>query len=222
MIAVSPDDRRIAVVVATFTATGASTRLYVEDLSGGGHHVDLFTQSGTTTLWPIGWRGTTSLVLGKINACVQAGGPLCCVPLELHVVDPATATRRFTMGGSACHLAGDPTPAGVVCLDTATFTRASLVDWTAITRRSVATTGPELAYLSPDGAHIALVDNSGTTIAETHKSMTGLFTCGWIDDTHVLSGGDGQLQPRIANVMDGTTIPVPAQGICAGRLPGGL
>ena len=46
--------------------------------------------------------------------------------------------------------------------------------------------------------------------------------CTWLDDTHVLSGGDPQHQPRLANVANGSMVPVAAQGDCAGRLPGGL
>ena len=222
MFAVSANDQKIAVVVATFTAKGSTTRLYVEDLNGGGHHVNLFTQSGATTLWPIGWRGSTALVLAKVNSCTQGGGPFCCSPIELHVVDPATATRRFTVGSNACHVAGAATPAGVVCIDTASVSKASLVDWLGISRRSVTTVGPELAYVSPNGGLIALVDNNGTTIAETNVNMAGLFACTWMDDIHVLSGGDPQHQPRIGNVTNGSMVPVAAQGDCAGRLPGGL
>src|SRR5438132_902047 len=55
MFAVSPDDSRIAVIVNDYTASGAATRLYVEDLNGGGNHLDLFSESGARTLWPFGW-----------------------------------------------------------------------------------------------------------------------------------------------------------------------
>ena len=53
-------------------------------------------------------------------------------------------------------------------------------------------------------------------------SIAGMFACTWIDDTHVLSGGDAQHQPRVAQVTSGGMVPVAAQGDCAGRLPGGL
>src|SRR4029077_2869017 len=75
MFAVSPDDRRIAVVVATFNSGGASTILYVEDLNGGSNHVVLFTESGAYTIWPIGWHGTANLVVAKVAACLQNVGP---------------------------------------------------------------------------------------------------------------------------------------------------
>src|SRR5207249_654951 len=144
MFTVSPDDRRIAVVVNDYTASGASTKLYVEDLSGAGNHIDTFSQSGSRTLWPVGWHGTNNLVVAVVASCTSGGGPFCCGPLELHVVDPATAT------------------------------------------------------------------------------IPGMFACTWLDDTHVLSGGDAQHQPRVADVVNGRIAPVAAQGDCAGRLPGGL
>ncbi len=108
--AVSPDDQRIAVIVDDFTSSGVALKLYVEDLNGGTNHVDIFNSNGTTGLWPIGWHGG-SLVVAKIRACSQGGGPFCCGPIELHVVDPTTAARRFTLGGTSCLIAGDPSPA---------------------------------------------------------------------------------------------------------------
>ena len=81
---------------------------------------------------------------------------------------------------------------------------------------------PKLQYLSPNGSQVALVDNNGTSIAGTNISMAGIFACAWIDDTHVMSGGDPQHQPRVGNVTNGTMVPVAAQGDCAGRLPGSL
>src|SRR5260370_3276745 len=121
MFAVSPDDQRIAVVVSDFTASGVSIRLYVEDLNGGTNHVDIFNSTGAYGLWPIGWHGTDNLVVAKVPSCSQGGGLFCCGPLELHVVDPATAVRRYTLGGPDCVIAGSPSPAGAACEVTAGF-----------------------------------------------------------------------------------------------------
>ena len=222
IFAVSPDDRRIAVVVADYTLSGASTRLYVEDLNGGGNHLNLFTQTGSRTLWPVGWRGTNNLVLAVVASCTQGGGPFCCGPLELHVVDPATATRRFTLGNAAsCLIAGSPSPAGVACESTS-FTQATVLNWTAGTVRTLAINGPSFIYVSPTGSMIAMVDNTGTSFTIGAATINGMFACEWIDDTHVLSGGDPQHQPRVAEVINGTIVPVPAQGDCGGRIPGGF
>lgn len=220
MFAVSPDDKRIAVVVVNYNATGASTRLYVEDLAGSTNHIDIFSETGASTLWPVGWHGTNNLVLAKVVSCTQGGGPFCCGVQELHVVDPATATRRFTLGSTtSCPIVGAASPAGVVCWD---GTNSRVLNWTAGVVRTYPVQGPELQLLSPSGSHIALVDNTATVIQDTGKSLPNMFACTWVDDSHVLSGGDPQHQPRIADVTTGTMVPVPTQGDCAGRLPGGL
>ncbi len=182
--AVSPDDQRIAVIVDDFTSSGVALKLYVEDLNGGTNHVDIFNSNGTTGLWPIGWHGG-SLVVAKIRACSQGGGPFCCGPIELHVVDPTTAARRFTLGGTSCLIAGDPSPAGVACEDSATFTKVSVVDWTGNTLRGFSVAGPTPAYLSPDGRLVALYsfEGSGVTKFEGTTLTLNMQTCGWIDST---------------------------------------
>ncbi len=220
MFAVSPDDQRIAVIVSDFTASGVSLRLYVEDLNGATNHVEIFNSTGAFGLWPIGWHGNDNLVVAKVPSCAQGGGQFCCGPLELHVVDPATATRRFTIGGPTCVLAGPPSPAGAVC-ENNTFTVATIYNWTAVQIGGFPIGSPTPAYLSPDGQHVAVVSGSTTAIYRTNTTLK-LQACGWIDSTHVISGGDVQQQPRIGNVTTGAVIPVAVQGTCAGRLPGGL
>jgi hypothetical protein len=222
MFAVSPDDQRIAVIVDDFTSSGATTRLYLEDLNGGGNHVDVFSESGAYTLWPTGWHGTNNLVVAKVPACTQGGGPFSAGPQEFHVVDPRTALRRFTVGGPTCVIAGPPSAAGAVCEDTAAFAQANVVSWTGTTSRSLTIAGPTLAYLSPNGSQVALVGSVGTVIQESSRQFAGMQACGWIDDTHVFSGGDTQLQPRVGDVTNGNVVPIAAQGDCAGRIPGGL
>ena len=220
MFAVSPDDQRIAVIVDDYTTSGASTRLYVEDVNGGGNHADIFSESGARTLWPVGWHGSNNLVVAVVPSCTQGGGPFCCGVQELHVVDPATAIRRFTLGGlTNCPIVGPASPAGAICWD---GTNSKVLNWTAGTIRTFPVQGPEIQLLSPNGSQVALVDNNGTTVQGTKVSMAGLFACAWVDDAHVLSGGDPQHPPRIADISNGNMLPVAAQGDCAGRLPGGL
>jgi hypothetical protein len=219
--AVSPDDQRIAVVVIDFNANGAATRLYVEDLNGGGHHLDLFTDSGAYTLWATGWRGTNNLVVAKVPSCLpQRGGPLCCGPQEFHVVDPATAVRRFTVGSPTCVIAGAPSPAGVVC---ETTTQANVLTWSGSTSTTYDVPGQTPAYISPDGQLVAIVSTTdpATTLFPS-KATVSIVACGWIDSSHLLSGGDTQRQPRVADIVTGKVVAVQAQGDCAGRLPGGL
>jgi hypothetical protein len=220
MFAVSPNDQRIAVVEDTYTASGANTVLYVEDLNGGTNHVKLFSETGAYTLWPIGWHGTDGLVVAKVPSCTQGGGPTCCGPQELHVVDPATGVRRYTIGGPTCIIVGAPSPHGALC-ENAEFTQVKELSWTGASVQSFAIQGPTPAYLSPDGAAIALDTDSGTTFAGAKQTLD-LVACGWIDATHVLAAGDTQQQARVGDITGGNIIPVPAQGTCGGRIPGGL
>lgn len=69
---------------------------------------------------------------------------------------------------------------------------------------------------------VAFIDNSGTSFTIGASTIAGMFASGWIDDGHVMSGGDAQHQPRVATVSSGALVPVAAQGDCGGRIPGGL
>jgi hypothetical protein len=223
LFAVSPDDTLMAVVVLDFTAGGATTKLYMYQLQAGGSQVLLFSQTGAYTLWPTGWHGSNNLVLAKVPACTQGGGPLCCGPQEFHIVDPKTAFRRFTVGGASCVIAGPPSPAGAVCEDTTAYAQANVLDWTGATVHSYPVSGPTPAYLSPDGTVFAVpVVAAPTTSVLPTNAIVNLTACGWIDNTHLLSGGDAQHQPSVGDVTTGQVVPVPAVGDCAGRIPGGL
>jgi hypothetical protein len=216
---VSPDDKRIAVVVSDFTATGAVTSLYVEDLSGGTNHKIIFNDTGVFSLWPIGWHGA-DLVVAKVSSCTSGGGPLCCGPRELHLVDAATAARKRTLGGPDCLPAGPPSKAGALC---ETSAQANVLDWSGTTTRSfsIEVGGGMNAYLSPNGNQAALVLNQDTTIEGSHTKFNGFLACGWIDSSRVL-GRDGDGKPQVGDTTAGTVVSVAAQGDCAGRIPGGL
>ena len=218
MFTVSPDDTRIVVVVAQFKTGGASTRMYIEDLNGGSNHIELFTESGAFGLWPIGWHGSM-LVVAKVPTCTQGGGPGCCSPIEFHVVDAGTAIRSSTVGSSTCPVIGPATPTGAAC---ATPAQINILDWTGATLRSYTISGYPNAYLSPNGRAVAEVVNADTILLGMDKTLPNVQACGWIDDTHVFTDGDVQRQARIADTTSGAVIPVNSQGICAGRIPGGL
>ena len=95
-------------------------------------------------------------------------------------------------------------------------------DWCGDTVRTLAINGPSFIYVSPTGSMIAIVDNAGTSFTIGAATINGMFACEWIDDTHVLSGGDPQHQPRVAEVVNGGIVPVAAAGDCGGRIPGSL
>ena len=150
--AVSPDDKRIAVVVIDFNAGGAATSLYVEDLKGGANHKVIFTERGAFTLWPMGWH-STDLVVAKVPVCAQGTGPFCCGPQELYVIDASTAARKVTLGGPTCIIAGPPSAGGSIC---ETDAQANVLDWPGATTRSFAIQGQSPAYLSPNSNQAAV------------------------------------------------------------------
>src|SRR5258708_380396 len=162
MFAVSPDDQRIAVIVSDFTSAGAAIKLYVEDLNGGTNHADIYSQANAFSLWPIGWHGTDNLVVAKVPACTQGGGPFSASPLELHVVDPATAVRHFTLGGPTCVVAGAASPAGRVWEGTSTSLLKHLT-WTGCILKTLPPHTLAPAHPSPPGHSIAVVSACVTT-----------------------------------------------------------
>jgi hypothetical protein len=97
-----------------------------------------------------------------------------------------------------------------------------VLTWAAASIRSFSIQGFTPAYLSPNGSQVALTVNGETVVQESSKAFPGMQACGWIDETHVFSGGDAQRQPRVGDVTTGSVVPIAAQGDCAGRLPGGL
>jgi len=116
-------------------------------------------------------------------------------------------------------VAGWPSPSGVVC---ESDVQATVLSWTAATLRTFSVQGFTPAYLSPDGSLVAAIVNGDTVIQESSKTFPGMQACGWIDDTHVFSGGDAQRQPRVGDINTANVVPIAAQGDCVGRLPGGL
>lgn len=232
--AVSPDNRRIAVVVGDYSSSGVSLRLYVEDVIGGGHHIDLYKQAGSFGLWPIGWHGGM-LVLAQVPACrpgqaveccgtYMGPGPALAQPLELHVVDATTAARRFTIGGAGCTIAGPSTRAGTPCLTSSKTVR--ILDWAGVPLRTVSVTGDGPFYLSPNGAHLAYQPyDEATTWVEGFNPLA-MASCGWVDDTHIMSPGKdvgGLWDGKVGDITTGTMYdPKSLLGTCAGNVPGGL
>src|SRR5712691_627951 len=119
--AVSPDDKRIAVSIFSYgpLAQGdlvppyLGMRMYVEDLAGGDHHVDIFT-SNALAEFPIGWVGGNLLVAVSFPHCCQ-GPPSLGNPYlasSYHVVDPGTGRRLATICRSGLEPEGPVEPVG--------------------------------------------------------------------------------------------------------------
>jgi len=222
VFAVSPDDSQIAVAVITFPYP-AYTRIYVEDLSGGGHHVDLFS-SGTVLEWPVGWHQGHLVIAVGANAHPQnAYDGFIYGYGGYHVADASTGTRLATICDGI--IAYDPpVPAGTVC---GSFPNYVISDWSGATRPAPADDGCVGGALSPDGSMIAdcqgnprvvtFVVAGGTRIATQFSGMP----LGWIDGTHLVLKADNA-DLSIIDARAFTKTPIQAQGFFGGTIPGAL
>ena len=236
--AVSPDDNRIAVVVADLSDPSTiSERMYVEDLRGGGHHVDLFSTrqpiKTATAVWPMGWH-QGALVLAVVPACAYYWWSV--TPIEWRVVSASTAGELASIHADNCTLSLYPSPAGVACVSPAGL--ATRYDWTGkmvgLAQPPIA--GYELtqASLSPNGSSILFAppDYPSTySLSEVQRLPSGPYSdygnqsCLWIDEEHVLVGNSVmEFAPQTSShvLVPLKVIPLRMAALCDGRLPGGL
>ena len=235
--AVSPDDQRIAVSVFSFqtTSTGpvpTSVRLYVEDLAGGGNHVEIFS-STSLWVWPVGWHDG-KLVVAVGSPTKPQRGPYGAVT-EFHLVNPATGDRIQALGSAACPaVPALLSAAGTVCVAGDGSLQSQFWSGPNVTFLSNYRALNGGAMLSPDGTRVAVCCVPGVGEVEridapglggaikvlhgNHGPMTG---GGWLD-TAKLTYGIG----NILNVVDTTSpygpIPLAVHGELAGVIPGGL
>jgi hypothetical protein len=224
---VSPDNQRIAVMVEDLSGAAISLRLYVEDLRGGGHHTEIFANTtpkgkGGATLFPMGWH-EGMIVLAVMVACTFE--PAGLAPSEFHLVDAATAVRKVAIGSAGCVLNYWPQPAGIVCVDHSKLS-ANTYDWGGKVTRTWTTQADDYqAGLSPTGGGVFFTTGMGIgapppavrILGRTASvNVAGHTACLWLDDGNVLAP-DG-----VIAFPAGVVLPIPASGVCAGRLPGGL
>src|SRR5712692_7824780 len=222
VFAVTPDDSRIAVAVITFPYP-AKTRIYVEDLTGGGHRVELFS-SGSVFEWPVGWhQGHLVIAVGMNTPPQNAFDGFIYARSGYHVADASTGTRLATVCDGYMASA-PPVPAGTVC---ANYPNYQVSDWSGTTRPAPADQGCGGGALSPDGAMIADCQGSPTVVTLVVQDGTQIATqysgtpVGWIDNTHVvLRAANTDLS--IVDARAFTTTPIQAQGFFGGTIPGAL
>jgi hypothetical protein len=241
---VSPDDRRIAVLVEDLSpASTINLRLYVEDLRGGGHHSDIYSttlpKSSGATLWPVGWHQGL-LVLAVMTAC--SSDPIGLSPVAWHLVDPNTADRKVSIDSVSCVpgfglgvLGRWPSTAGVICRNHA---GTCLYAWTG-TQLACYSIYPfnqgEFSELSPSGGWIFIAGDRELCGSPTMQGRpatcvwapnpqggagvdaSDYLACLWIDDDHILAPN-----AVISSLSSATVIPLPKTGVCVGHYPGGL
>jgi hypothetical protein len=222
---VSPDDRRIAVMVEDFApAATIELSLYVEDLRGG-HRTNLYSATihkagGDTTMWPVGWH-QGNLVVATVPAC--SSSPVYH-PSAWRVLDASTGAEVAHIDTSNCFSRLTPSPAGVVCFDSVNLD-SRRYDWTgAMTSHQPQsfqsiTQSPQL---SPSGQDY-FIDRDGDWWAQAWAGGSGMRgtvqgrpACQWINDSAIMTPDSVVAYPSA------TVTPLPLAGQCAGRLPGGL
>ncbi len=221
--AVSPDDRRIAVVAVDYSSSPAVTRLYVEDLARSANHVELPYPVGAN-VWPVGWHaGQLVVALGSPPAQSVAGNPYGTFAGYL-LIDPTSGSR---LGALACNPAGPLAPTGSACL----VGGLHVEDFSG--RRQSPNTAPASvvsAAEAPDGAHVAFCCGDGRLqvwdVADGSVASLGAADSpeyGWIDESHLLVSDRAAPHPRVLDIATGSSLPVAAApGRVVARVPGGL
>lgn len=224
VFAVSPDDARIAVAILTFPYP-AKTRIYVEDLAGGGHHVELF--SSTTVLeWPVGWhQGHLVIGVGNNAPPQNAWEGFEWAYEGYHVADAATGDRIATVCPGYGTFSTPPVPAGTMCVR---FPKYEVSDWSGATRPIPQDAGCGGGALSPDGSFVA--DCQGNprtaTLVASDGSMKstpyGVDALGWIDANHVVIHRNADSSNAILDIGSLLLVETEAKGFFAGAIPGGF
>jgi hypothetical protein len=197
--AVSPDDKRIAVSIFSYGPLGQGDivppyigmRMYVEDVAGGDHHVDIFT-SNAVAEFPIGWVGGNLLVAVSFPHCCQ-GPPSLGNPYlasSYHVVDPGTGRRLATICRSGSEPEGPVEPVGAMCRG-ATGGPPEYFHWNGDSfpaPAAVPSGGPYLDAMSPDGSHFMIGGEPIRIISGSSDLLLNIsgYALGWLDAVHVV------------------------------------
>ncbi len=249
VFAVSPNDQRIAVSVLERSAEAfpslTHVRLYVEDLVGGGHHVDLFNSSNEF-VWPLGWHGG-NVVVAVGPPAVQAAPPNPYGSFGgYRLIDATTGSIRASLATEGCLPTGPLSAAGTACRGQQEW---ASMDWKGAVSHHFRAQGPADGYgaLSPLGDKVAVCCGSGPP-ASVPGSFQGIigpdgngpitvngmwWDPGWIDETHLVV----RVSPPYNKFTNPTPLPdqvfvydlvtramiqVTDSGFYAGRIPGAL
>ncbi|MDQ6714051.1 MAG: hypothetical protein M3Z28_12820 [Candidatus Dormibacteraeota bacterium] len=242
--AISPDDRRIAVSVIEYSDSfqaPVKLRMYVEDLVGGGNHVDLFSSTSVTE-WPIGWHAGRLLI--AVGPPIGWSGPNVYGATSYHLVDATSGNRVATLdcvdglvvaAGTACYRFDRlPAQLGVQRWDgqKSWFAGLNLGQPPEKSRIDVTVFGGPT--LSPDGSRIAAAVYNAQGSPDINTTPVVLFTnggeaptaitgvvMGWLDSTHIVVHQHDS-DTTILDTASGATTKVASQGLLFGVLPGGL
>jgi len=195
--AVSPDDKRIAVSILSYAPPWEWTasfpkyrgmRMYVEDLVGGGHHVDLFA-STTVVEFPIGWTGGQLVIAVSTIACCTRVLINPYNASAYHVADPETGKRLASLCDNSAGPLGPAEPVGAVCWhdqSAPTFQRWDGSPFPA--PAAVSSPYPYLVATSLDGTRVAVGGDRVRIMGggpDDVLSESG-YVYGWLDSSHIV------------------------------------
>ncbi len=196
--AVSPDDARIAVAIFSYalsgppaSATYTGMRLYVEDLQGGGHHVDIFT-STTLAEFPVGWTSGRLVLAVSEPGCCKAQPVNPYDATSYHVVDPATGTRLASLCNNSQGPEGPIEPIGATCYHPYQAPTYQRWDGSPFDAPAAVPNPTEfLNALSPDGTRVAVGSAGGNMWIYGPRSggdpLNELgYVWGWLDEEHLV------------------------------------
>jgi hypothetical protein len=189
-IAVSPDDSRISVAVLSYALDSPAPaylgmRMYVEDLIGGGHHVDIYSSS-INAEFPIGWTHGRLIVALSTPFCCQSSPLNPYGAVEYHVVDPANGNRLATLCRGLGPW-GPPTTIGTTCR----VPGPPPFDWRGWDGSSCCAPGtPVGPLMSPDGTQTAGAPGGYIEISGPQSDFVVTQIAGdpegWLDVTHIV------------------------------------
>ena len=243
--AVSPDDRRIAVSVLDFTRYPVGTRLYVEDLNGGGNHIELFS-SPSVMEYPVGWHAGHLVMALGLNVAPQNYFDGFAQAHGYHVADAQSGAQLLSLCAGVDAYRPE-SRAGAECLRSPNAYVASWDGGTRaipIARKPDATSGvcSLVGPLSPTGVIATDIVSSSqggcgggpgiflvTALGGigTQPVTTNAAPVGWIDVTNLIVDASlytGSSTPAlsIVNAGTGASARIQAPGFFAAPLPGGL
>jgi hypothetical protein len=229
-ISVSPDDLRIAVAVLSYSPAPPGPynppykgmRLYVEDLNGGGHHLDIFS-SPTVAEFPVGWKSGQLVMAVTSPWCCQAQPINPYAATSYHVVDPATGNRLASVCENTKGPIGPIEPAGAFCAMANAGPDFQHWDGSHFAAPgAVPNPSQYLNALSPDGTRVAVGGEGiriwGPTASSILTSASG-DVVGWLDADRIVFQRKGASKVSVADLKSGASVDSSADGGFLGTFP---
>lgn len=226
LFAVSPDDIRIAVSVLNYAPGRTSylgMRLYVEDLQGGGHHVDIFS-STTAVEFPIGWVNGRLIVAVSNWIGSHAGSfvnPYAAT--AYHIADATNGDRVASLCDNTIGPVGWIEPVGTMCSRPSGGPSFLRWDGSAFAAPAATPNSYQLwqVALSPDANHIALAGDRVRIMGGVDDLLpvAAWNVFGWPDANHIVYQQPASLHLSVFDLQSRATVDVARGSTYLGTLP---